>query len=223
LYDNVGPVPEPLLKAVSVSAALTDALRGRILSGEIAPGTALPEAEIAARFGVARPTVRTALQELVRAGLLRREVNRSAYVPTLSRADIADLYLVRRRLECDALRYLIEHRIHPLPAEHAVRAFEALPSGADWSEVVEADLAFHRALIEAVGSQRLVRLYDNLQDEMRLTLAQLRPVYDTPVALAAEHRALLDGVAAGDLERAMALLREHLDGALAVLAPEPVE
>ncbi|MFC7645750.1 winged helix-turn-helix domain-containing protein [Streptosporangium lutulentum] len=55
---------------VSAVGALADALRRRVLSGEIAPGTALPEQELSTLYGVARPTVREALAVLVHEGLL---------------------------------------------------------------------------------------------------------------------------------------------------------
>ena len=207
----------PVLNAVSVSAALTASLRERILSGEIAPGTALPETELAVTYRVARPTVRAALQDLVGMGLLRREPNRSAYVPTLSAEDVTDLFLVRRGLECDAVRILVARRARPPRAEQAVRSLEAFRESAEWSAVVDSDLAFHRALIEAVGSPRLVRLHALLHDEIRLSLAQLRPAYESPTALASEHRALLEGIAAGDSDRAVALLEEHLNHAVVAL------
>nr|BFE85685.1 hypothetical protein GCM10020093_082860 [Planobispora longispora] len=56
------------LHPVSAVAALADALRSRILSGEIEPGTPLPEQELSAAYGVARPTVREALAVLVHEG-----------------------------------------------------------------------------------------------------------------------------------------------------------
>ncbi len=206
-----------MLNAVSVSAALTASLRERILSGEIAPGTPLPETELAAAYRVARPTVRAALQDLIGMGLLRREANRSAYVPALSAEDLADLFLVRRALECDALRILVARRARPPRAEQAVRSLEAFRDNAGWSAIVDSDLAFHRALIEAVGSARLIRLYALLHDEIRLSLAQLRPVYESPAALASEHRALLEATAAGDSDGAVNLLQDHLNHALVSL------
>lgn len=212
-------MPESLLNAVSVSEALVRTLRERILSGEIHPGTPLPELEVAATYGVARPTVRAALQTLVGMGLLRREANRSAYVPQLTPEEIRDLYSVRRWLETSAIRFLVERGVRPAPAEQAVRRLEAAGDGVEWSEVVEADLAFHRALVDAVGSERLARLYSLLQDEIRLSLAQLVSSYGSAKELAKEHRALLEAIAGGDADAAAALLDEHLDSAVEALAP----
>jgi GntR family transcriptional regulator len=52
-------------------AAIAQALREEILSGELAPGSALPsEAQLSARFGVSRGTVRHALAALRSEGLI---------------------------------------------------------------------------------------------------------------------------------------------------------
>ena len=67
-----------MFKPVSTVEALAAALRERVLSGDISPGTPLTEQELSTRYGVARPTVREALAVLVHEGLLRRERNRSA-------------------------------------------------------------------------------------------------------------------------------------------------
>jgi DNA-binding GntR family transcriptional regulator len=138
-------------------------------------------------------------------------------VPELRREDIVDLFFVRRRLECEAVRLLVARAVRPAPAEQAVRRLEKLRPDSEWSAVVKADLAFHLALIDGVGSARLVRVYALLADEIRLTLAQLRPSYDSPATLAAEHRTLLEAIGARDAERAVDLLEEHLDDALASL------
>src|SRR3989442_17941 len=70
------------LKPVSVIDALATSLRKRVLDGQLTPKVPLPELELATQYGVARPTIRAAIQQLTLTGLLRREANRSAFVPT---------------------------------------------------------------------------------------------------------------------------------------------
>ncbi|MEV4176217.1 GntR family transcriptional regulator [Nonomuraea sp. NPDC049709] len=196
------------LRPVSTVGALADALRSRVLSGEIPPGTALPEQEIAAAYGVARPTVREALASLVNEGVLRRERNRSAYVPEVTLSDLEDLMYVRRPLE-DLMAQAVAGRTVP-GAEAALHRMAALPHDAPWSETVAEHMALHQALIEAVGSPRLERLYGALSAETRLGLVRLREVYKDRDVLISEHRELLDAIADGPQEAARAAVAAHL-------------
>ncbi|MGW0808406.1 GntR family transcriptional regulator [Nonomuraea sp. NPDC002799] len=196
------------LRPVSTVGALADALRGRVLSGEIEPGTSLPEQEIAASYGVARPTVREALAMLVHEGLLRRERNRSAYVPEVTLADLADLMYVRRPLE-DLMARAMTGRRAP-GADAALDRMAAVPADAPWSEAVGEHMALHQALIEAVGSPRLERLYGTLAAETRLGLVRLREVYTDRDVLVREHRELLDAIADGPEDAARAAVAAHL-------------
>jgi DNA-binding GntR family transcriptional regulator len=196
------------IKPLSAVGALADALRRRVLSGEIEPGTPLPEQEIAAAYGVARPTVREALARLVHEGLLRRERNRSAYVPEVTLADLDDLMFVRRPLE-DLMAQAMAGRRAP-EAEAALARMDALGVDAPWSDAVAEHMALHQALIEAVGSPRLERLYGSLAAETRLGLVRLRRVYEDRDVLVREHRELLDAIANGPAQAARKAVAAHL-------------
>jgi DNA-binding GntR family transcriptional regulator len=202
------------LEVVSTLDALAGSLRQRLLAGELEPGATIGEVELASGYGVARPTARAAIQALVAEGLLRREPNRSARVPELTAKDVLDLFYVRRPLELELAATLAERKARPAAAEEAVRRLEGLPRGASWSDVVEADMDFHTALVEAVGSPRLARVYRSLQSEIRLCMVQLRPAYDEPSAVAAEHRELIEAIAAGPKRAVARVMNEHLDRAL---------
>ena len=198
------------LQVVSTLDALSDSLRRRLLEGELEPGTALGEVELASEYGVARPTARAAIQALVAEGLLRRERGRSARVPELTADDVRDLFYVREALELQVVSTLVEQHVRPPAAEEAVRRLERLPRRAPWDEVVEADMDFHTALVAATGSPRLERMYGTLQSEIRLCMVQLRPAYDDSATVAAEHRELLEAIANGPKRTALRLMSEHL-------------
>jgi|tagenome__1003787_1003787.scaffolds.fasta_scaffold20943425_2 DNA-binding GntR family transcriptional regulator len=198
------------LEVVSTLDALSSSLRTRLLDGQLAPGTAIGEVDLASEYGVARPTARAAIQALVAEGLLRREPNRSARVPQLTADDVRDLFYVREALELQVAATLVERHERPPGAEDAVRRLERLPRRAPWDEVVEADIDFHTALVEAAGSPRLERVYASLQSEIRLCMVQLKPSYDDVTAVAAEHRELLEAIAKGPKRTALKLMSEHL-------------
>jgi DNA-binding GntR family transcriptional regulator len=199
------------LHAVSAQEALVDSLRDRILSGEFVPGAPLSDVELASAYGVARPTLRAAVQELVYEGLMRREPRRRACVPLLTADDIRDLFFVRVPLELRAVE-AITGRVGVLDsAIQAVEHFERLSPESSWRDVVDADMRFHTALIAATGSARLQRAYASLQAEIRLARAQLR--VETVTMLADEHRRLLTSIIEGPTSAALHAMQEHLQRA----------
>jgi DNA-binding GntR family transcriptional regulator len=202
------------VQPVGTVEALALTLRDRVLSGEIPPGTRLPELELVAQYGVARPTVREALQRLVHQGVLQRKPNHSAQVPELTPDAVADIFFARMPLELHAVRVVVERSIDVPEARAAVARLQAVAEDAHWSEVVDADFEFHRSLIAAVGSPRLSRLHSSLESEIRLCIAQLRPAWHTPAALAEEHRQVLEGILASSVTAAEARMREHLEKAV---------
>jgi DNA-binding GntR family transcriptional regulator len=202
------------VRPISTGEAVVASLRSRILDGVIVPGARLPEAELAADLGVARPTVREAIQTLCHEGLLVRERNRSAHIPLLTREEILDLFAVRIPLECLIVRMVLQRGAPLEPAREAMTVMEALPDDAGWSKVVAADGAFHHALVSAVGSPRLERLYGALSGEIRLCVAQLRPSWASPSAIGREHHEVLDVLETGDVAAAEARMTAHLERAV---------
>ncbi len=92
---------EPVSAAASERVAA--ALRERILSGEISPGSRILQEEVADRLGASRLPVREALRMLTAEGLVTLEPNKGARVPILDRQDVEVLYQMRERLEPLAL------------------------------------------------------------------------------------------------------------------------
>jgi DNA-binding GntR family transcriptional regulator len=202
------------LHAVSTQEALVEALRERILAGELAPGSPLSDVALAAEYGVARPTLRAAVQALVHEGLIRREPRRRAFVPHLTAQDIRDLYFVRLPLELAAVEASVRRPEALRGAARVVEQFERLGGEESWRAAVDADMAFHAALIAGAASPRLERTYGSLQSEIRLALMQLRPAYAAVSALADEHRRLLEAIASGPQRAALRVMREHLEQAV---------
>jgi DNA-binding GntR family transcriptional regulator len=206
------------LKTVSVVDALTTSLRSRVLDGQIDAGVGLTETDVATEYEVSRPTAKTAISQLVQEGLLRREAHKSAHVPSLSREDIQDLFLVRMPLELEVVR-LVSGKEIPAAAAAAVAELAAIAPEAGHSKFVEADLRFHRALVRAVDSPRLTRLYQALSGEIHLSMVQSRYALGRD-RIVAEHGGVLAALQAGDADKAEHLMRNHLEGARDALAEQ---
>lgn len=198
------------LGVVSVVDAVTADLRERILSGDLTPGEPMGEVDTAAHYAVARPTARAAIETLVAAGLLTRGAHKSARVAHLSATDVSDIYRTRARVEGDVVRQLAAARMSVPAATDANDRIRFAPN-APVLQIVDLDMQFHTALIDAVASERTSRIYRLLADEVRLCMVQAQRADLLAVGdIVAEHADLLTHIASGDADAATSLLDEHL-------------
>jgi DNA-binding GntR family transcriptional regulator len=206
------------LTRTSVVDTLADALRSRILSGDLAPGTPLREEALATAYDVSRHTLRAALRALAGEGLIRIVPNRGASVTRLAAADLVPLFELRTALEVEACRLTLERNHGTLPTtvhdclDALSRACRSKAS--DWSEIANAHAQFHQAMVAGAESPRIDDAYTRLATELNLFLAQLRPVWSRR-RMIDHHRTLVRELeTTGDVT----VLRRHLkDGLDAVL------
>ena len=199
------------IQTVTVADAVSDELRRRLLSGQYRGGEQLRDTDLSQEFGVARPTVRAAIQTLVADGLLERGRGRSAQVRSFTAEDAIDLYQVRRPIETAAVDLMLS-RAQPVEAVNAaLQQFTALGDDVSWDVVADHDVAFHRAVFTAAGSVRLLRTFDEVSAELRLLIAQLRPAYASVSDLAHEHELLLVALRTGNAQRARVAWGEHFN------------
>ncbi|SCX55129.1 DNA-binding transcriptional regulator, GntR family [Klenkia marina] len=201
----------------TATTRLTERLRRQVLTGELGPGSALREEDLAASTGASRHTVRAALARLAEERLVVAEAYRGVRVTAFADDDVVALQQLRGALEGEAVRLLqSEHgTAWPgdvlAPARAAVEALAAAPAD-DWPAVATAHAQVHLALVSAAGSPRISQVYARLHSEVLLLLVHVRPAYDV-AALAAEHTAYLDDVQ----RRGAAAVREHLGHSTALI------
>ncbi len=208
------------LPRVTLSGQVAEAMRDAVLSGLFAPGQQINEADLAARFAVSRGPVREAMQRLLQEGLLVSHPHRGVFMVELTEADLSDIYLAREAIEGTALRRIAalsdRAALHARLVAEADRMAKAV-TAREWQEVGDTDLAFHRALVDAAGSQRLSRMFDTVQAETRLCLHLLLAGYRSSAEVAAEHRRLAELITGNDLGAAQAELGRHLADPIRIL------
>jgi DNA-binding GntR family transcriptional regulator len=203
-----GVVP---LQRVTVASTVAEALRDELLSGAFPPGAPLSEAALAARVGVDGTAVREALSELARDGLVVHTLHYGIEVTRLDAEDVRDIYKVRQVYEAAGLEVLLERR--PIDLSWLRAATERIGEAAvarSWRAAVEADMAFHLAIVAAAGAQRLTMAAQSAMLELRMVHSvALRAADDLP-ALVADHDHLVAIFQTGRLPWAAAALEDHL-------------
>src|SRR5690606_7960176 len=106
-----------------------------------------------------------------REGLLTHSLHRGMEVARVSASDVSDIYAMRLLLECAGAEVLLTRAPAAVEAlELAVQAMADAAARRDQRRVVEADEAFHTALVAALGNQRLQTAMRGAMKELRLVL-----------------------------------------------------
>jgi DNA-binding GntR family transcriptional regulator len=174
--------------------ALAEALRTRILEGELAPGTPLREEALAGEYDVARHTLRSALRALQGEGIVQILPNRGARVTSLSREDVRGLSDLRVALEVESARRALDRGagrmpddVHDAAARLAALCRRRRPS---WGPVAEAHEELHHSIVRAAESPRMEAVHRQAGAELRLFVLQLPPSW-TFERMASDHLELL--------------------------------
>lgn len=188
-------------------------LLSAIESGEFPPGARLREVELAERLGISRTPVRDVLKRLEHQGLVVHEPHHGAVVATLDYAQTMELYQMREVLEGAAARMAAVHATEPeiaLLEEMVTRDAELV---GDPQRLAETNKAFHNQIRNAARNRYLVTMLESL----RLSLALLgRTTLASPGRSAealAEHRAIVERIAAQDPDGAETAARVHIRAA----------
>lgn len=204
----------------STAGIIARQLRHAIMTGALAPGTQLTEAELAAQFAVSRGPLREAMQRLVQEGLLRSELHRGLFVIELTAEDVDDVYLARTAVERAALeRILASPRRCAEAAERLAEVQTEMAAATDPDGLSDADLKFHEVLVAASGSKRLVRMAQTLLIETRICLAALQRATRGADDRVAEHARIVDAIRTPNPDRALRLLDAHMTDAIHRLTP----
>lgn len=196
------------------SSRLTQA----IITGELAQGQKLSEADLATRYGISRGPLREAIRQLEGMRLVHRVPHAGARVVTLNQQTMADLYSVREALEGMACRRAAKQ----MTDEEIQELFKLLDTHGQQIEAVggqqyfqsEGDFDFHYHIAQGSRNQLLIDLLaGELYQLLRMCRYRTsRLATRTRPALKA-HRQIVEAIANRDGELAELLMRRHISGA----------
>ncbi len=207
-------------RPLTAQEAVLRELRRWIMSGELRPGEHVLQDEVADRLGVSRVPVREALKVLTAEGQVSYEAHRGYRVTELSIDELRELYLMRRLLETEALRWAVP-RVTAEDIKHLWalnEEIETVCANGDFLGVMELDREFHLALFEKARLPRLLKtirlLWQNSEPYRGVFLNAL----DSRRRARKEHRAILKACEDSDVESVVAALDLHRENAITDLA-----
>lgn len=206
-----------------LAAQTAQLLLDRIRSGEWPLGHRLPgETTLAAQLGVGRSTLREAIRELAGRGVLESRQGAGVFVTALDiteewdsvlrRANVVAVIEARIAIEAEAAALAATRRtpgdLRAIRRTLAARGISDLPV----ADHVDADMAFHRAVIAAAHNDVLTQLFDAFLPRLRLAMIDMlraRPVASEAADHAAHHD-LAEAIGSRDARAAAAASRTHL-------------
>lgn len=183
-----------------------------ILTGRFKPGDRIVETRIAQELGVSQTPVREALRDLEMLGVVVSSPFRGAQVRAFTEEELVEIYPIRAAIEgvaahAAAQRITAEQLLQL--EEQIDRMRDASLSG-DEATAIEADVAFHRIIVEASGNRLLQQFW------VSLSLATTTYLTFTAVkralgGLAERHEPVLEALRARDPELAEQVMRRHIE------------
>lgn len=198
----------------AVYRALIDA----ISAGTLAPGERITQEDLAEQLNVSRSPVLQALRLLKKDGLLEEAPGRGLVVARLDPTRIGHLYQVRGALEALAARLAAERRAR-IP-QSLIDAGRKAAAGTDVNALIEADMAFHRAIYEASGNPYVLETQTLQWVHLRRVMGAVLQRSTGRSGIWDEHAEILKAINDGNGELAATLSQQHAQRAGAALVIE---
>ena len=207
-----------VLRRRSLKDEVFEYLHKRIVAGKYAPGEWLRQEDLANQLGVSQTPVREALDLLVSAGLARRVPYRGVHVIKLTSAEIVDAYIMRLLIEGVAVRVATNSISEDQIAElvDILEQTKNLVTLDDMSTQRQLNKRFHMLVVKATRNPLIHQIYEMVSNSFPDWMLY-EYMFRHPELLEAsltreyrEHKAILDAIAARDVERAVNKTIQHI-------------
>ncbi len=191
---------------------VTDRIRESIISGNLAPGSELNQAQIAEELGVSRGPVREAMGRLEQEGLIRTVAYKRVFITSMNRRYVEELYSVRTALETMALEQGID-RLTPKDLQQLDRIVDQMRAAARQHQqdiLVELDLKFHEYIVRMAGHNLILNLWQQLAVGVKRCLHTQHRIYTFLDEVVGSHPTIVTAIAERNKPLAVQILRTHI-------------
>lgn len=211
--------PKSLQRNQPLKEQAYQSLRKMILSGELAPGQRLVEAQLARDLQVSRTPIREALAQLLRESLVMTDGDQGLKVAIFSAEDAAQLYECRIALErvsvtaaCDNVTAAQLRKLQRL-LQKSEKLTDTKPSPLLNFQLLDLDYQFHRLIAEISGNLWLQAMLDQIFDKMMLLRIQTIQQNQSVLDIRTEHLYIYEAIAQRNSEVAVEAAISHLQAA----------
>lgn len=198
--------------ASSINDTAYAALRERIVTGELLPGTPLSERALCEALAVSRTPLREAIKMLAREGLVEISATRRARVASISLDEAANMLTLLAALEGlsgeQACQKISAAEIAELEALQL--AMEASYRQNDLGSYFELNQAIHLKILQVADNLVLTEMFNNLNARLRHVRRRLNPTPGRWLQAVTEHQQMLVHLRKGDGKKLRALMEDHL-------------
>ena len=184
-------------------------LKDRILNGVYLPGQMLNEKSIIEELGISRTPFREAINALSKENLVDIYPRRGMFVTEITLKDVSDLYGMRKILEPFAVRLAFPN-IPPTVLTELKGKLENF-SEKSYDQIVREDEDLHSMILRYADNTYLSRMMEQLYEHnKRVRVFSTRSEEDVRITIS-QHQVILDALIAGDVERAVKEMEQHID------------
>ncbi|WP_135080639.1 FadR/GntR family transcriptional regulator [Terasakiella sp. SH-1] len=223
---------EPLVTE-SLAKQISETIRQAIVEGDLKVDERLPtEPELAARFGVSRPTIREALKRLAAQNLIRSRrgpsggtfvnkpdsieaqdslINMTSLLTTMGEFDLPEIAEARRELELICVRLAAE-RCEPehLERMRAEIEIQKNPDLAD-QDFCASDVRFHRTIVDATNNAMLCFMMSSVIEAVQPIVNLIVFRFWDRDKTVSQHERILSAIEAGNADKATEVFLEQMD------------
>lgn len=196
----------------SLGDTVANLIKKSIWNQEHKLGERLLEKDQSEKYNVSRSTIREAFTILENQGLIVNKARRGTYVNHFTERDLKELIELRILIEKNAV-------IKALPLlkqadyKELTEILKAMKNQiviADWYELFNLDLDFHRTIVNACDNSRVIKIFELNQIEMRTYLGYLENSYANPEELYEEHLKLFNLLKSNDTNKIAKGFENHI-------------
>lgn len=183
-----------------------------VIDNRLAPGTKLKEVQLAEVFNVKRGTIRKVLARLAHSRLVEQLPNRGASVAKPSVKEGQDLFAARRAIEAANLKTLAASISEPQVKQlrQLLIKEQVAYQQIDLQTALSLSVEFHRLIANLAGNSVMTEFLNDIIRRTPLVILTHLGSKAQNRCRNQEHAAIVDAIAAGDGETAVAIMEQHL-------------